>query len=172
MAMADDDERMHDDLPPEALLAGYPPPMQAIAEELRSIVRAARPDAIERVRPGWRLIGYDLAHGKRRTFFAWVAAETKHAHLGFKQGWLMRDPDRLLDGRGITKQARWLTFRAGDPLDPARLTALVHEAARIAELSPAELVAAAFEADAASFEAEAAEADAADLGRPTATEER
>jgi hypothetical protein len=142
-------------IPPEALLAGYPPPLVAIAEELRHIVRAARPDAIERVRPGWRLIGYDLARGKRLTFFAWVAAESKHAHLGFKQGWLMRDPNGALTGRGITKRARWLTFQPGDRLDAAHLTTLVHEAARIAELTPAERVAAAFEAEAAAFEAEA-----------------
>jgi hypothetical protein len=162
MDIPGDDGRMAvETIPPEALLAGYPPPMQAIAEELRHIVRAARPDAVERVRPGWRLIGYDLPHGKRLSFFAWVAAENKHVHLGFKQGWLMRDPDRELAGRGITKQARWLTFQAGDRLDAAHLTALVHEGARIAALSPTERVAAAFEAEAAAFEAEAI-ADALD----------
>jgi hypothetical protein len=121
--------------------------MAAIAEQLRGVVRTAMPTAVERVRPGWRLIGYDLPIGRRLVYFAYVAPEDGHVHLGFGQGWLMRDPDEVLQGRGITKRARWLTFRPGDPLDLPQLVALVREAARIAGLPPVERVAAAFEAE-------------------------
>jgi hypothetical protein len=130
-----------DDLPPEALLEDYPPPMRAIANDLRSIVRATFPDAIERVRPGWRLIGYDLPSGRpgRRTvYFAFVWAEIEHVHLGFEHGWAMRDPDRLLQGQGVTKRVRWVTVRPGDVIDTARLTGLVREAAAVALMSRGE----------------------------------
>src|SRR6267378_8087990 len=101
---------MSDWLPPEAFLAGYPAEIRAAAEVLRWVVRRAVPDAIERVRPGWRLIGYDLP-GRRRVFFAWVWPELEHVHLGFPHGTLMDDPMAELKGAGITKKARWLTYQ-------------------------------------------------------------
>lgn len=106
--------------------------MQAIAQRLRAIVRRAEPDVIERVRPGWRLIGYDLPIGRRSVYFAWIAPEAGHVHLGFPVGWAMRDPLGELQGDGITKRARWLTFRAGDRIDADRCAALVREAALVA----------------------------------------
>ena len=83
-----------DSIPPELLLEDFPPPMQAIAQRLREIVRGTVPDAVERVRPGWRLIGYDLPIGRKLVYFAYVAPEIEHVHLGFEHGWAMRDPDR------------------------------------------------------------------------------
>ena len=127
-----------DDFPPEALLDDFPPPMQAIAHRLRDVVKAAMPEAIERVRPGWRIIGYDLAVGKRRVYFAYVAPEVGHVHLGFEHGWAMADPDRLLQGEGITKQVRWLTFEDGDAMDIERFVELVREAARVALMTRGE----------------------------------
>src|SRR5512144_1958868 len=56
---------MTEGLPPEAFLAGYPDAIREGAEVLRRVVRRAVPDAVERVRPGWRLIGYDLPVGGR-----------------------------------------------------------------------------------------------------------
>jgi hypothetical protein len=127
-----------DQLPPEALLADYPSPIRLIAERLRTIVRSARPDATERVRPGWRLIGFDLPLGRRTVYFAYVAPEVEHVHLGFEHGWAMRDPERLLLGAGITKQVRWLTFRPGEPIDVDRCAALIGEAAAVATMGRAE----------------------------------
>jgi hypothetical protein len=122
-------------IPPESLLAAVPPPMRAIAEELRALVRAATPDAVERVRPGWRLIGYDLPIGPKRTaYFCFVLPESRHVHLGFENGVIMSDPHGVLQGAGVTKRVRWVTFREGDRIEPRPLTALVLEAARIARL--------------------------------------
>src|SRR4029450_12247757 len=101
--------------------------MRRIAERLRVIVRATLPDAIEAVRPGWRLIGYDLPVGRRKTFFCFVIPEFEHVHLGFKHGVLMDDPDRLMQGKGITKEARWLTFTPGDPIDVPSIDRLIRE---------------------------------------------
>ena len=127
-----------DDIPPEALLDDFPPPMRAIAERLREVVRMAVPDAIERVRVGWRLIGYDLPLGRKRAYFAFVAPETEPVHLGFEHGWAMRDPNRLLEGAGITKQVRWLKFFDADDIDVERYVELIREAARVAAMPRSE----------------------------------
>jgi hypothetical protein len=125
-------------MPAEALLEDHAPPLRAIAQRLREIVRRAAPDAVERVRPGWGLIGYDLPAGRRSVFFAWVWPEPEHVHLGFPQGWAMEDRHGLLKGRGVTKRARWLTFTAVDQVDAASCTALLDEAIRVATMSRGE----------------------------------
>ena len=127
-----------DVIPPEALLDDFPPPMQAIAHRLRTVIKEAVPDAVERVRPGWRLIGYDVPFGKKRAYFAFVAPEDAHVHLGFEHGWAMRDPDRLLEGAGITKRVRWLRFFDVAEVDAERCVALVREAARVAAMTRGE----------------------------------
>lgn len=132
--------RTMDPIPPEALLADFPAPMQAIARRLRRIVQRTMPDTIERVRPGWRLIGYDLPAGRRPIYFAYVAPEVEHVHLGFEHGWAMRDPYGLLQGAGITKQVRWLTFRPGDTFDELRIVELIREAATVARMARRERV--------------------------------
>jgi hypothetical protein len=129
-------------IPPEAFLAGYPPPMRSIAERLRAVIRRAVPDAVERVRPGWRLIGYDVPAGpRRRSYFCYVAPEFEHVHLGFEYGVFMADPDRVLLGEGVTRKVRWLTFRVGDRVNERVLVPLVREGARVALASPAERLA-------------------------------
>jgi hypothetical protein len=134
-------------LPPEFFLESYPAPMRAIANRLREIVRRAIPDVIEAVRPGWHLIGYDLPVDGRRRYFAYVAPEVEHVHLGFEHGVLMDDPDGLFQGVGITKQVRWLTFRPRDPVDDLLLMGLVREGARVAGLSRSERLARALDRD-------------------------
>lgn len=124
-----------DQIPPEAYLAAFPAPIAAIGERLRDAVRRAIPDATERVRPGWHLVGYDVPHGRRTAYFAYIAPETEHIHLGFEHGYLMDDPEARLEGEGITRQVRWLTFRPGDVVDPAMVAPLLREAARVACLS-------------------------------------
>jgi hypothetical protein len=127
-------KRPIDSIPPEALLADYPPPHQALAQRLREIVTDAVPEAVERVRPGWRLIGYDLPVRRHGVFFAWVWPEPEHVHLGFPRGIDMDDPDGAMRGAGITKLARWLTYSPGDSIDEPLATRLILEAARVAEL--------------------------------------
>lgn len=131
--------RTMDQIPPEALLAPYPAGHRAIANALRRLVKRAVPGAIERVRPGWGLIGYDVPVGRRTRYFAFVWAEPEHVHLGFEHGVLMNDPDGLLQGRGVTKQVRWLTFTSLDQI-PDTAADLVREAARVAVMTGAERV--------------------------------
>jgi hypothetical protein len=123
-------------LPPEIFLDAYAPAIRHAAERLRTVVRRAVPDAIERVRPGWRLIGYDLPLGRKARFFAWVWPESVHVHLGFEVGTLMADPDGLLEGAHLKlKKVRFVTFRPGDRIPEAQLVALTKDAARIAAMS-------------------------------------
>lgn len=126
-------------LSPEALLADFPGPMAEIGEWLRGVVWRSLPDAIERVRPGWRLIGYDIPISSRRTkYVAFVAPERTHVHLGFKHGPLMSDAGHLLQGDGITKQVRSVTLTPETLLPEERLAELVQEAVRVSRLAEGE----------------------------------
>lgn len=128
---------MIEGLPPEMFLAGYPKPIRDAGEVLRAVVRRAVPDAVERVRPGWRLIGYDLPVGSRLRYFAFVAPEPIHVHLGFEHGAWMADPDRRLEGAHLKlKKVRFLTFQPGEAIPEAMCLGLVREAARVAALPP------------------------------------
>lgn len=126
-----------DPIPPEIFLSGYPAEIRDISERLRGVVREAVPEAIERVRTGWRLIGYDVPVGRRTRYFAFVAPEPEHAHLGFEYGAWMTDPDDLLLGAHLDlKKVRFVTFRAGDPVPTDALVRYTREAAALAALRP------------------------------------
>jgi hypothetical protein len=123
-------------MPVDLFLGGYSPGHRAIANSLRSIIRRTIPEATERVRTGWRLIGFDLPKGRRSPFFAWVFPEREHVHLGFPQGVLIADPERLMDGEGITKRARWLTYTSVGEIDEEVAERLLRAAAGIGDLPP------------------------------------
>jgi hypothetical protein len=122
-------------VPPELFLSGYPPPIQELAERLRAIVREAVPEAIARVRTGWRLIGYDVPVGRRNRYFAFVAPEPEHVHLGFEYGVWMSDPEGLLQGAHLDlKKVRYTTYRPGDAIPTDALVRYTREAAELAIL--------------------------------------
>jgi hypothetical protein len=125
-----------DTIPPEALLAEFPPDIRQGAETLRTIVRRAVPDAIERVRGGWRLIGYEVPIGRRSRYFAYIAPEPIHLHLGFEYGAWMADPDRRLEGAHLKlRKVRFLTFQPGRAIPEAACLALLRESVRVAAMS-------------------------------------
>jgi hypothetical protein len=121
-----------DPIPPAVFLEAYPPAIAEIGERLRDAVARAVPDVIERVRPGWRLIGFDVPNGRRTTYFTWIMPERHHIHLGFVQGALMAVLDGRLEGSGITKSARWVTFAPGEEVDADALAPWIREARRVA----------------------------------------
>jgi hypothetical protein len=122
-------------MPPEMLLEDYPPAMAALAHRLRDVVAAAVPEAVERVRPGWRVIGYDVPLGGRRmAYFAWIMPERVHVHLGFPRGARLHDPEGVLDGEGQTKSARWFTLSSPTDLLDAPLAEFARMAADLASL--------------------------------------
>lgn len=125
-------------VPPELFLSGFATDIQDIAERLRRVVKRAVPDAVERVRTGWRLIGYDVPVGRRTRYFAFVAPEPEHVHLGFQLGAWMDDPDDLLQGAHLDlKKVRFVTYRPGDAIPTAALVRYTGEAALLATASGA-----------------------------------
>ncbi len=124
---------------PEDLLAPFAPDRRETANALRSLVRRAVPDAIEAVRPGWGLIGYDVPAGRRSAYFAFVWPEIEHVHLGFEYGILVDDPGGAL--QGIGKKVRYVTIRQPGEIVDAVLEDLVRSAARVAKMTRSERVA-------------------------------
>jgi hypothetical protein len=123
-------------------LAGYPDGIVKIGQRLRRLVLRTMPGAEERLRIGWALIGFDIPLGKKTRYFAWIAPERKHIHLGFEYGVWMADPERLLEGAHIKlKRVRYLTFEPGDKLDERSLRQLVREGGRVALMSRGERLA-------------------------------
>ena len=121
--------------PPELFLSGYSSEIRDIAERLRAVVQEAVPEAIERVRTGWRLIGYDVPIGRRTRYFAFVAPEPEHVHLGFEYGIWMADPEGLLLGAHLNlRKVRFVTYRPGDPIPTEALARYCSEAAGLATL--------------------------------------
>jgi hypothetical protein len=125
-------------IPPEALLAAHSPQRRKVANALRRLVKRAVPTAIERVRTGWGVIGYDVPIGRRTRFFAWIWLQPEHVHLGFQNGVLMDDPNAVLQGAGVTKQVRWLTVNSLEEIREGEFMELVREAARIGTMSKSE----------------------------------
>jgi hypothetical protein len=126
-------------IPIEAFLASYPEPIRIAAQRLRRLVFQVEPDAIERVRVGWRIIGYDLRVGRRTRYFAWIGPEPKHVHIGFQHGVLLADPRQRLRGAHLRlKSVRYLTFTSPDQVDDDEILDFIREAVRINTLSRGE----------------------------------
>jgi hypothetical protein len=122
-------------IPPDLFLSSYSPEIRDLAEQLRGVVHQAVPDAVERVRRGWRLIGYDVPVGRRTRYFAFVAPEPEHVHLGFEYGIWMADPDGILRGAHLDlKKVRYVTYEPGDVLAVDVLLAYTREAADLASM--------------------------------------
>jgi hypothetical protein len=126
-------------IPPELFLDGYPPAIQRVADRLRAVVHRAVPEAVERVRTGWRLIGYDVPVGRRSRYFAFVAPEPEHVHLGFEYGVWMADPAGILRGAHLQlRKVRYVTFVPGDAIPESTLVEYTREAAHLATMTLAE----------------------------------
>lgn len=123
----------------DAFLELYPPGIVRQVDVLRSLVLRAVPSALERLRPGWKLIGYDLPILKHGTYFAWIWPQMEHVHVGWEMGTLMSDPNGVLHGEQLRlKKVRYLTYEPADRI-PARLVLdFTRDAARIASMSRAE----------------------------------
>lgn len=129
-------------IPPELFLESYPPGIRRAINRLRGVVKRAVPEAIERVRPGWRLIGYDIPVGKGTRYFAFVWPEPEHAHMGWEHGILMDDPERILRGAHINlRKVRYVTYEPGDAIPEATLVEYTRHAADLARMSRDERIA-------------------------------
>jgi hypothetical protein len=128
--------------PPELLLERYSPAIRRAVDRLRAVVKRAVPEAIERVRPGWGLIGYDVPVGKKSRYFAFVWPEPEHAHLGWEYGIWMDDPENILRGAHINlRKVRYVTYEPGEAIPEAALVRYTRHAAQLATMSREERLA-------------------------------
>jgi hypothetical protein len=122
-----------------AFLDSYSPATRRTMEWLRAAIRRAVPSAVERLRPGWRLLGYDLPITRHGTYFAWIWPEVEHVHVGWQVGTLMADPDGHLRGAHLKlKKVRYLTYEPGERPDAKLVVHFTRDAARIASMSRGE----------------------------------
>jgi hypothetical protein len=77
------------------LLSGSTPEVRALVGTLRKIVSEAAPTATETVKQGWRTITYE-----DEGIVCYIAPLRKHVDLGFYNGVLLSDPEKLLEGHG------------------------------------------------------------------------
>lgn len=108
---------------PEVLLSAYPPPIRALAAEIRTTLRAAVPSFVERALPGWRAIAFrDPQAGHVCALFPFE----DHLKLYVEYGATLPDPDGLMEG--TMKRGRYIAFRTRKDLRKRALARLIRRA--------------------------------------------
>ena len=92
------------------LLAGVEPDLAAIARRLRAIIRAVDANTVETVRLGDNAATYGVGPKKMTEGYAYIMPMRGYVNLGFYQGAMLADPERLLAGTG--KGLRHVKIRA------------------------------------------------------------
>ena len=115
---------------PDQFLGGFPAEVQALAGQLRALIKQTVPGVAEAVYTGWKLIGYRAPDGAKSRYFCFIAPLPGHVKLGFEYGALMTNDAGLLEGNG--SQVRYVTLAAGSTFDAAALAALIAEGAMVA----------------------------------------
>jgi len=113
-------------------LEDYPENLCEIANSLRDLVHSTFQVAIEKVYTGWKVIGYRLPHGKKKSsYFCCIAPQRKENDvlLGFQYGIAMQDPKKLMEGKGT--QVRFVRVRRKDQYSEENLAWFIEEAARV-----------------------------------------
>ena len=123
-------------IPPELLLAGYPPGIQLAAERLRAVVlEAVRTQPSEFEPAGASSATRSRSRSDRATSPS-SRRRVKHVHLGFEYGACMTDPDDLLQGTHLNlRKVRFLTSEPSDAIPSRVLVRYTREAARVSTMS-------------------------------------
>jgi hypothetical protein len=82
------------------LLAGVDPDLAAIARRLRAVIRAVDVNTVETVRLGDNAATYGVGPKKMTDGYTYIMPMRGYVNLGFYQGALLADPERLLEGTG------------------------------------------------------------------------
>jgi hypothetical protein len=84
----------------DELLAGVQPDLVAIARRLRAMIRAVDGSTVETVRLGDNAATYGVGPKKMTDGYAYIMPMRGYINLGFYQGAVLADPERLLEGTG------------------------------------------------------------------------
>ncbi len=122
---------------PEQFLSVFSPAVQALAQRLRKLIKQSIPNCIEKVYPGWRLLGYRVLIRNKSHYFCFIAPLPDCVVLGFEYGIFISDPEGLLQGEG--KQVRQLTVKSQKDIRSRKFVALIKEAAELAALPKQDL---------------------------------
>lgn len=117
------------------LLAGVEPTLATIARRLRTMIRDVDASTVETVRLGDNSATFGVGPKKMTDGYAYIMPMRGYINLGFYQGALLADPQRLLEGTG--KGLRHVKIRSLAEADRPAVRALVAAAlARRRKRSP------------------------------------
>lgn len=120
-------------LSPEQFLAGFPPPIQALANRTRNLVGRVLPGITEQVQLGWQTISYYVPGHAQPVRTGFIIPHEAYVTLGFQYGLLLDDPDgRLLGGAEKLKQVRYLTLPDARAVRDPALPVWLRQAAELA----------------------------------------
>lgn len=108
----------------EDVLASCTPRTRRLVNATRERILSVVPEAAERLRGGWGLIGYNAP-----AYFAFVVPGPEDVRIGFEWGVMLADPGRLLEGSG--RQVRYVSVPTIASLKAPALAALLRQAADI-----------------------------------------
>ncbi len=110
----------------DELLAPYGPKVVTLANAARRRITTLVPHAVERLRPGWGLIGYQAPK-----YFAFIVPLKDGVRIGFEWGVRLDDPAGLLEGDG--SQVRFVTITNAGQLRHRPLAQLIKSAGKMAK---------------------------------------
>src|SRR5688500_7308982 len=110
-------------------LGAYPPPVRTLASRARDEILKIDPDAVEKVWPGWKVVGYGIGPWMAEMVVG-VAPLKGRIGLYFARGTDLPDPDGLLEGSG--KKGRNVPVEDASRLASRPLRALLRSAFRLA----------------------------------------
>ena len=84
----------------DELLLGVERDLAAIARRMRAIIRTVDVSTVETVRLGDNAATYGVGPKKMTDGYAYIMPMRGYINLGFYQGAMLADPDRLLEGTG------------------------------------------------------------------------
>jgi len=84
----------------EELIADVEPGLAAIARRLRAMIRGVDESTVETVRLGDNAATYGVGPRKMTDGYAYIMPMRGYINLGFYQGAVLADPERLLEGTG------------------------------------------------------------------------
>ncbi len=111
----------------EKLLVNNKPEAQALALDVRRLIRRLLPAAQEKIYKGWGVADYGLG-GPGRGFLS-LGPQKGYVNLYFMDGVKLRDPAGLLEGSG--KRMRHVKIVGPEDLKKRSLHTLIRQAARL-----------------------------------------